>query len=167
MKASLYFGFNLRALVTSEAARSSSPQTFKDALLPTCFRNIWMHFRRSSASHRPVSSPPTAPDATFRGNNPPLCSTATVWLLFPLPTFANNFSLFSSHLSLSLSLLRSAAFPRKPLSTVEGFHGNAARHAAGQRVTRDSLRLAAIGPPSRFHRSSRLAGSVFRANGVY
>lgn len=43
-----------------------------------------------------------APDATFRGNT--LCSTATVWLLFPLPTFANSFSLFSSYLSLFLSL---------------------------------------------------------------
>lgn len=41
MKASLYFGFDLAALVTSEAARSSGPRTFKDALLPAYM--LWEH----------------------------------------------------------------------------------------------------------------------------
>lgn len=53
----------------------------------------------------------------------------------------------SSYLSLSfiLSFLpRSTAWS---CSVQEGFHSNAHRHAAGHRVTRDSVLLAAIGCP--------------------
>lgn len=98
---------------------SNENQKLKHSKMLCCLHTFGTRSALWSQLHFPQSclSPPTAPDATFLGNTPPLFHRYCLAFVSS-PTFCQHFSLLSSHLSLSLFPPSLCCISTEPLGTV-------------------------------------------------